>query len=71
MTNTAEANLQRLASTSIAADFVKANQGEWDHQTWVKFCHDLGDKGFFPVDLDQVGLLLEKKKAEYWISLGR
>ena len=71
MTNTAEANLQRLASTSIVADFVKANQGEWDHQTWVNFCHELGDKGFFPIDLDQVGLLLERRKADYWTSLGR
>jgi hypothetical protein len=62
-------NLKKLSSKTIAMNFVKKNKGEWDHQKWLSFCADLEEKGYFPLNLDQVGLLLEKKKAEYFEKL--
>ncbi len=47
-------------------DFVKLHEGEWNHQDWLVFCASLEEKGYTPIDLDQVGLLLEKAKSEYW-----
>lgn len=66
MPSNAEVNLTRLAKTSLPMDFVKSHEGEWNHQDWLVFCASLEEKGFTPIDLDQVGLLLEKVKAEYW-----
>ena len=59
-------NLTRFAKTSLAADFVKDHHGEWNHRDWLEFCAYLEDQGYTPIDLDQVGLLLEKNKAEYF-----
>lgn len=60
-----EANLKKLAKTSIPMTFVKKNNAEWDHQAWTEFCDSLESKGYTPIDFDQVGLLLEQKKADY------
>lgn len=62
---TPEENLKKLSKTSILKTFVVKNDGEWNHQKWLEFCSYLEEKGYGPVDFDQVGLLLEKKKAEY------
>lgn len=59
-------NLKKLAATKLVTDFVKKNNGEWDHQKWLDFCAFIEQKGYTPVNLDQVGLLLEKKKAEFF-----
>jgi len=64
-------NLNRLARTSLPSNFVKKHNGEWNHQAWLEFCAFLEEKGYTPIDLDQVGLLLEKKKAEYWATKGK
>lgn len=61
-----EDNLKKLAATKLATDFVKKNNGEWDHQKWLDFCAFIEQKGYYPINLDQVGLLLEKKKAEFF-----
>lgn len=61
-----EDNLKKLAATKLATDFVKKNSGEWDHQKWLDFCAFIEQKGYYPINLDQVGLLLEKKKAEFF-----
>ena len=66
MASNAEFNLKRLEKTTLPMDFVRVHSGEWDHQAWLEFCASLEDKGYTPVDLDQVGLLLEQKKMEYW-----
>ena len=66
MPSNAEVNLTRLAKTSLPMDFVKLHGGEWNHQDWLVFCASLEEKGYTPIDLDQVGLLLEKAKSEYW-----
>ncbi len=63
-----EENLKRLARTSIPMNFVKKNEASWDHCAWIEFCTLLEEKGYTPIDLDQVGLLLEKKKEAFLSS---
>lgn len=60
-----EQNLKKLGRTSIPMNFVKKHDGVWDHDSWVEFCDQLEGKGYTPINFDQVGLLLEKKKADY------
>lgn len=57
--------LKELAKTGILANFVKKNNGCWNHQQWLELCADISKKGFSSIDFDQVGLILEKEKAEY------
>jgi len=65
MPSNSEMNMNRLSRTSLPMNFVKAHNGEWNHQAWLEFCAFLEEKGYTPIDLDQVGLLLESKKAEF------
>jgi len=60
-----ESNLRKLAKTSLAMNFVKKNNGEWNHQNWLDFLAEIKRKGYEPIDPAQVGLLLEEKKAQY------
>ena len=71
MASNTEMNLTRLAKTSLPMNFVKSHNGEWNHQAWLEFCAFLEEKGYTPIDLDQVGLLLEKRKGEYWANRGK
>ena len=66
MASLAEMNLTRLSKTSLAKDFVALHHGEWNHRDWLEFCAFLEQKGYTPIDLDRVGLLLESEKAEYF-----
>lgn len=61
-----EDNLKKLAKTALLANFVKKNKGSWGHATWLELLENLKQKGYYPIDEDQVGLILEKKKTEYW-----
>jgi hypothetical protein len=58
-------NLKKLARTPVLANFVKKTNGAWDHQGWLGLLASLKKKGYEPIDADQVGLLLEQKKAQY------
>jgi hypothetical protein len=60
-----EDNLKKLSKTGILANFVKRNKGAWDHAGWLSLLEAIKEKGYFPIDEDQVGLLLEQKKAAY------
>ena len=60
-----EKNLKKLKRTSIPMNFVKKVNGVWDHNQWNDFCETLKDKGYTPIDLDQVGQLLEDKKVAF------
>ncbi len=60
-----EDNLKKLEKTALLANFVKKNKGSWDHQKWLGLLENLKQKGYYPIDEDQVGLILERKKAEY------
>ncbi len=60
-----EENLNRLLKTGILQSFVEENNGEWDHRKWLELCDRINEKGFTPIDLDQVGLMLEEVKSRY------
>ncbi len=60
-----EDNLKKLSRTTLLTTFVKKNKGEWDHAKWEGLLAEISKKGYDPIDADQVGLMLEKKKAEY------
>jgi len=58
-------NLKKLSRTNIIMNFIKKNNAKWDHQGWIDFCEYLKEKGYTPIDFDQVGLMLEIKKEAY------
>ena len=59
-----EENLNKLAKSGKLEGFVKKNKGCWDHQSWLVLCSEIVEEGYNPIDFDQVGLILEKCKAE-------
>ena len=63
--NSEKTNLNRLAKSPIIMNFVKSKNGCWNHHDWLEFLSDVKKKGFDPVRPDQVGMLLEEKKAQY------
>ena len=63
-----EDNLKKLAKTGILANFVKRNKGSWDHEGWIGLLGSIKEKGYYPIDEDQVGLLLEQKKSLYKVK---
>ncbi|MFA6294536.1 MAG: hypothetical protein WC637_22280 [Victivallales bacterium] len=60
-----EANLGRLSKSGLLDSFVANNGGSWDNDKWLNLCDEISRQDFTPIDYDQVGLVLEKKKAEY------
>jgi hypothetical protein len=62
-TYSAEENIKRLAKTKILDDFIARTGACWDHQGWLDLCAEIEVKGYSPIDFDQVGLMLEDKKA--------
>jgi hypothetical protein len=62
---TKEKNLAKLNGTKIPDDFVRKNNGEWDYRTWTEFCRSLEKENYFPIDFEQLGLLLEEKRKIY------
>ena len=63
-----ESNYKKLRRSPIAMNFVKRHQGSWNHQDWLGFLGYLKEKGYMPINTDQVGLLLEEKKAQFLAS---
>ena len=64
--NDPEENIKRFAKTALATNFVKAHNGSWNHADWLNFLRDLEEKGYFPIDTDRVGLILEDKKKAFF-----
>ena len=60
------ANLMRLTKSGLLDNFVTSNSGSWDNGKWLDLCDEISKQDFTPVDYDQVGLILEKLKAEYF-----
>ena len=58
-------NLKKLSRTNIIVDFIKKNNGFWNHQSWVDFCKFLEKSGYYPIDFNKVGALIEDKKKAY------
>ena len=65
MSETKEANLERLSKSGLLDNFVTKNKGTWDNEKWLNLCDEISRQDFTPIDYDQVGLVLEKKKAGY------
>jgi hypothetical protein len=63
-----EVNLAKLAKTTTLMNFVKKNQGSWDHTLWEELCKKISKK-YSPIDFDKVGILLEEKKNKYLASV--
>ena len=63
--NSTEDSFKRLLKSGMLADFVKKNNGSWDHMKWLMLCDDITTKGYAPVDFSQVGLALEQEKDNY------
>jgi hypothetical protein len=66
MTDIKAANLERLSKSGFLDTFVTSNKGSWDNDKWLDLCDEISKHDFTPIDYDQVGLILEKKKAEYF-----
>jgi hypothetical protein len=66
--NEKEKNFKKLSRTPILMNFVKRNNGEWNHEQWLELCLALEKKSYNPIDLNKVGTLLEKKKETYFIK---
>ncbi len=64
--NDPEENIKRFAKTAIATNFVKVHNGSWNHTDWLNFLRELEEKGYFPIDTDRVGLILEDKKKAFF-----
>ncbi|MBN1864225.1 MAG: hypothetical protein JW808_04935 [Victivallales bacterium] len=65
MASKEETNLKKLMKSSILMNFIKKNDGRWNHEQWLGLLDDLAMKGYKPIDANQVGLLLEEKKEIY------
>ncbi|MBR4254817.1 MAG: hypothetical protein IKQ16_06985 [Lentisphaeria bacterium] len=65
-TNDPEENIKRFAKTPLAMNFVKAHNGSWNHTDWLNFLRDLEERGYFPIDTDRVGLILEDRKKAFF-----
>ena len=63
--NDPEENIKRFAKTALAMNFVKAHNGSWNHEDWLGFISDVKAKGYYPIDWDRVGLILEDKKKAF------
>ena len=66
-----ETNIRKLSRSSIPMNFVKKQNGAWNHQDWLNFLEYLKEKKYFPIDTDRVGLLLEEKKAKFNAAKGK
>ena len=64
--NDPEENIKRFAKTPIAMNFVKEHNGSWNHADWLNFLRSIEEKGYFPIDTDRVGLILEDKKKAFF-----
>ena len=65
-TDDPEENIKRFAKTPLAMNFVKAHNGAWNHEDWLGFISDVKAKGYYPIDWDRVGLILEDKKKAFF-----
>ena len=65
-TNDPEENIKRFVKTPLAMNFVKAHNGSWNHEDWLNFIREVKEKGYYPIDFDRVGLILEDKKKAFF-----
>jgi hypothetical protein len=68
MESKSQQNLKKLIKTPILMNFVKKHEGVWNHSDWENLLAQLKEKGYSPIDADQLGLKLEEKKELYLAS---
>jgi hypothetical protein len=61
-----EKSLEKLAKSGKLEEFVKKNNGSWDHQSWLELCTEISLEGYEPIDYDQIGVLIEQYKTVYF-----
>ncbi len=61
-----KSDMERLAKSGKLEDFVRRNNGSWDHQKWLTLCEEISLEGYEPIDYDQVGILIEQYKTVYF-----
>jgi hypothetical protein len=59
-------NLRRWLESGAARTWVAAHRGSWGHADWVALQEDLRRSPFWPVDVGELGRLLEDLKLEWW-----
>ncbi|MFH1470559.1 MAG: hypothetical protein ABIF01_02320 [Candidatus Micrarchaeota archaeon] len=57
--------LERLKSSNLMQDFVRANDGSWDHVNWEGFIRNVRELGYC-LPSDVIGAELEMEKMYYW-----
>jgi hypothetical protein len=62
--NSPEENLRRWRQSSAPA-WVEARQGHWNHQDWLDLLDSLQRSGPWPMNPEDIGLVLEELKREY------
>jgi len=65
MSDSKAKNLKKLAGTTILMNFIKKHKAQWNHDQWLDLLKHIKNKGYSPIDPDQVGLVLEEKKQAY------
>ena len=63
--------LGELRISSIPMNFIKQNNGCWDYARWFGFLEEIREKGYDIDDADEVGLLLESEKEQYFAQQDR
>ena len=60
------ANLKKLAGTTTLINFIKRNNGCWNHEQWLELVEKIQSDGkYMPINFDEVGRVLEEKKQKY------
>ncbi len=60
--NEIKSNMDKLIESGKIKLFATKHNGTWSHKDWLEFCKELEASGLAPLDLNEVGLLLEKEK---------
>jgi hypothetical protein len=63
-------SLRRWRDAGLARRWVEVHEGAWNHDDWLRLLASLRATGYWPIDPDALGRLLEETRAE-WLSLRR
>jgi hypothetical protein len=58
-------NLRRWKDSGRPRAWVEAHKGRWNHDDWLALLEELRRSPFWPLQPDQVGLVLEDVKREW------
>jgi hypothetical protein len=59
-------NLQRWQHSGEALRWVEAQRGAWNHHDWLCLLARLERSGYWPIDGDALGRLLEGMRTQWW-----